>query len=243
MSVVGTNIKNIRLKKNMSLKDVAKKCGVSELFLSDIESGKRVPNTQVISSLSKALGIQIDAIEPSYFSDYFDAEPQAAKQPDTVRQDRHVVYKAEEKARPTDNTLSDAFSKAVRKIPVLGKITAGKKVPYEMDIVDQKFEPVFQSKNHNVAGEEFIYFIVPDNSMSGARILKNDLALVFLTDSYFDKDILLVTCNNRTYIRRCRNVEDKRVLLYPENPESEILIADKKDIHVIGKVVRVEFKL
>lgn len=243
MSVVGTNIKNARTKKNMSLKEVAKKCGVSELFLSDIESGKRVPNTQVISSISKVLGIQIDAIEPSYFSDYFSSDPQETKPAEPARPERHVVYKAEERSQPVANTLSDAFSKAVRKIPVLNKITAGKKVPYEMDIVDSKFEPVFQTKGNNVAGEAFIYFIVQDNSMSGTRILKNDLALVFLTDSYFDKDILLIVHQNRTYIRRCKNIEDKRVLLYPENPDYDALILEKKDIQVVGKLVRVEFKL
>lgn len=243
MSVVGTNIKNARVKKNMSLKEVAKKCGVSELFLSDIESGKRVPNTQIISSISKVLGIQIDAIEPSYFSDYFSSEPQETKHTEPVKQERHVVYKTEERNQPADNTLSDAFSKAVRKIPVLNKITSGKKAPYEMDIVDSKFEPVFQTKGNNVAGEDFIYFVIPDNSMSAARIMKNDLALVFLTDSYFDKDILLVVYNNRTYIRRCKNIEDKRVLLYPENPEYDVLVLEKKDIQVIGKLVRVEFKL
>ena len=242
MSIIGANIKNIRTKKNISIKELAKKCGISELFLADIESGKRVPNTQVVNSISKALTINIEAIEPQYFSDYFDGEEpkkEEVKKPSTVV----ATSKTLEKGYVSDNPLSTAFTKAANKIPVLNKITAGKAFPFEGDIIDYKYEPVFQGKQNNVSGENFIYFTVQDNSMSSARIMKNDLALVFITDSIFDKDIILVVFNGKTYIRRLKTVEDKKYLLYPENPEFEVLLADKKDVKIIGKIVRVEFKV
>lgn len=242
MSVIGTNIKNVRIKKNLSLKEVAKKCGMTELFLSDVESGKRVPNTQVINAISKAMGVQVDAIEPSYFSDYFDENEKPKKEEVFEAKPAKAVSK-QAAADYADSSLSSAFTKATRKIPVLNKLTPGKKVPFEMDVIDNKFEPVFQNKNNQVAGDDFIYFVVPDNSMSGTRILKNDLALVFMTDSIFDKDIILFTYNNKAYIRRVKTLEDKKLLLFPENPDFEVVVAEKKDVQIVGKIVRIEFKI
>ena len=242
MSVIGSNIKNIRSKKNLTLKEIAKKCGITEQYLSDIETGRKVPNTQLINSISKVLGVHIDAIEPSYFSDYFEDETSYGKEAPAKKVDGPAPRNVE-KREASSNTLSDAFSKATRKIPVLNKITAGKRVPSEQDIVDHKFEPVFQTKTNNVAGEEFIYYIINDNSMSGSRILKGDLALVFLTDSIMDRDILLFTYGSKTFVRRVKQLEDRRLLLYPDNPENEVIIADKKDVSIIGKLVRIEFKL
>lgn len=242
MSIIGTNIKNIRNKQGLSAKQLAKKCGISESALLEIEDGKKVPTTQFTNIITKVLGVNIDAIEPAYFSDYFDEEPEQ-KEPVTSNSSKVINTKTVDNKQGKTNTISDAFSKAVRKIPVVNKITVGKSVPFEGDIIDNKFEPVFQSKNNNVAGEEFIYYMVQDNSMQGARIMKSDLALVFLTDSIRDKDIVLFTHKNTTYIRRYKAVSDTLAVLYPENPDFETFAIDKKDIKLVGKVLRVEFKV
>jgi SOS-response transcriptional repressor LexA len=242
MSIIGTNIKKIRIKQNLSAKQLAKKCGISETALLEIEDGKKVPTTQLTNLITKGLGVNIDAIEPSYFSDYFEENPEP-KETLQVSPSRTSSAKQETTKPSGANTISDALSKAVKKIPVVAKITAGKSVPFEGDIIDNKFEPVFQGKNNNVSGEAFIYYLVQDNSMQGARIMKSDLALVFLTDSIRDKDIVLFTYKNNTYIRRYKAVSDNLVVLYPENPDFETFAVDKKDIKIVGKVLRVEFKI
>lgn len=242
MSIIGTNIRNIRNKQKLSAKQLAKKCGISESALLEIEEGKKIPTTQFTKLITKVLGVNIDAIEPSYFSDYFDEEPEQ-KEPAASRSAKIINTKNADNKQGKANTISDAISKAVQKIPVLSKVTAGKGVPFEGDIIDSKFEPVFQGKSNNIAGEEFIYYLVADNSMQGARIMKGDLALVFLTDSIRDKDIVLFTYKNNTYIRRYKAVTDTLIVLYPENPDYETFAIDKKDIRLIGKLLRIEFKL
>lgn len=241
MSIIGTNIRKIRMKQNLTAKQLAKKCGISEAALLEIEEGKKVPTTQLTKLITKGLGVNIDAIEPSYFSEYFDEnpEPKETPQPSTARV---VNAKQTDNKQSNANTISDALSKAVKKIPVISKMTAGKSVPFEGDIIDNKFEPVFQGKGNNVAGEDFVYYLVQDNSMQGARIMKGDLALVFLTDSIRDKDIVLFSYKNNTYIRRYKSAENL-ALLYPEHPDFETIVADKKDLKIAGKVLRVEFKL
>lgn len=241
MSIIGTNIKKVRMKQNLSAKQLAKKCGITEAALIEIEEGRKIPNTQLTKAITKGLGVNIDAIEPSYFSDYFDENPEPKEVPANTA--RILNAKPADTKQNNANTISDALSKAVKKIPVIGKITPGKSVPFDGDIIDNKFEPVFQGKGNNVAGEDFVYYMVQDNSMQGARIMKNDLALVFLTDSIRDKDIVLFSYKNNTYLRRYKAVTDNLVVLFPENPDYDTFAIDKKDAKIVGKVLRVEFKI
>lgn len=240
MSVIGTNMKNVRIQKNMSIREVAKKAGVSELLLSDIESGKKIPNTQLINSISKILGVSIEAIEPSYFSSYFEE----GKEPEIkIEQGAKHSFKKREESAPANTTISDALSKAIKKVPVLNKITHGKPFPYDNDVIDYKLEPAFMNKANNVKGDEFIYFIQHDDSMIGARILKGDLCLVFLTDSLLDKDIVLAIYGGKTIIRSYKDIDLNKIILYPASLTFEAIVADKKNINIVGKVVRVEFKI
>ncbi|SHI60326.1 LexA family transcriptional regulator [Lutispora thermophila] len=237
MSIIGINIKNARTKKNLSMKELAKKSGVTEQYLADIESGKKVPNHKVIENISKALGIAIDLLEPSYFSQYF--EEDGDKKPSKPSKEKIVEHKHEE----ADNTISSALSKAVRKIPVIDKITSIHNFPSKNDIVDYKYEPVFQNKGFNVSGEEFVYYIVQDDSMSNSRMLKGDLALIFITDSIRNGDIVLFTYKNKTYLRRIAYLDDENIIAYGDNYECEPLILNSTDINIIGKAVRIEFKI
>lgn len=236
MSIIGTNIKNTRNKKNLSLKELSKKSGVSEQYLMDIESGKKIPNQNLIESISKALGVGIDLIEPSYFSQYFESDDK--EDPKPLKQ-KNISKKLSE----DDNSISSALSKAVRKIPLIGEITSIKDFPDKKDIIDYKYEPVFQNKGFNISSGEFIYYIVQDNAMSNSRILKGDLALIFITDSIRNGDIVLYIDKNKAFLRRITYLDHSDLLLYADNYEYQPSLSDAKNIHIIGKVVRVEFKI
>ncbi len=51
------NLKYYRLKKNMSMKDLAEACGVTSMAISNYESGKRKPDMDTINKLAEALDI------------------------------------------------------------------------------------------------------------------------------------------------------------------------------------------
>lgn len=60
MSEFGRLIRRIRKEKKLSLKDVAKRGGLSHAYISQIENGKRVnPTGQVINKLAKGLGVPV----------------------------------------------------------------------------------------------------------------------------------------------------------------------------------------
>lgn len=51
------NLKYYRLKKNMSMKDLAEACGLTSMAISNYESGKRQPDMETINKLASALGV------------------------------------------------------------------------------------------------------------------------------------------------------------------------------------------
>ncbi len=53
------NLKYYRLKKNMSMKDLAEACGVTSMAISNYESGKRKPDMETINKLAEALGVYV----------------------------------------------------------------------------------------------------------------------------------------------------------------------------------------
>ncbi|MBW5381558.1 helix-turn-helix domain-containing protein [Brachyspira hampsonii] len=56
---IGIKIKDIRTKKGILLKDLAKKCGISSSMLSQIEKGNANPSLNTIKSIAKELGVPI----------------------------------------------------------------------------------------------------------------------------------------------------------------------------------------
>lgn len=59
MDSFGTVLKNIRKMKNLSLRDVEKKSGISNSYLSQIEQGKRgIPSIPLLVKLDDALNLQ-----------------------------------------------------------------------------------------------------------------------------------------------------------------------------------------
>ena len=53
------NLKYYRLKKNMSMKDLAEACGVTSMAISNYESGKRKPDMDTINKLAEILGVYV----------------------------------------------------------------------------------------------------------------------------------------------------------------------------------------
>lgn len=59
----GMKIRNLRIKKGMSLTDLAKTSGISKSYLSFIERGKQTnPSIEVIEKISKALSVDLQSL-------------------------------------------------------------------------------------------------------------------------------------------------------------------------------------
>lgn len=54
----GKALREIRLKKNLSQGDIAKKLGVHRSYISGLERGKRNPSLLTIKKMAKAIGVE-----------------------------------------------------------------------------------------------------------------------------------------------------------------------------------------
>lgn len=97
MKIVGTRLKELRLKKGLSLRELAKQAHMSHSFIADIEAGRSNPSLDTIEVLAKVLNISID----------------------------YLLGRAED-PRPLSQLIPGAYpvGKMV-KLPVLGVIRAG----------------------------------------------------------------------------------------------------------------------
>ncbi|BAH06582.1 hypothetical protein CKR_1531 [Clostridium kluyveri NBRC 12016] len=125
--------------------------------------------------------------------------------------------------------------------------------------------PIFQiTKNHpslfiaeNISGYEYFdkpeelsknyfFFKIEDNSMSNARIFKDDLVCIYKQDHIEDNKLMLIQVKNMGIIlRRVLKCGDSLIIL-PENHKYRPIALSKKDLEedsfkVIGKAVYVKF--
>jgi transcriptional regulator with XRE-family HTH domain len=63
MKTLGQYIRELRDKKDLSLRELATKIDCSAAFLSDIELGKRFPSEQVLLLIAKVLGVSSDELK------------------------------------------------------------------------------------------------------------------------------------------------------------------------------------
>lgn len=69
----GTFLRQVREQKGISLRELAKKIGVSGAFLSDIELGRRFPAPDKIELLAKEIGVPVEELQQYDFRDEAEA--------------------------------------------------------------------------------------------------------------------------------------------------------------------------
>lgn len=57
---IGAIIKKIRLEKGIKQIELARMAGISNTYLSDIESGRTIPSLKTLTKIARALGVEND---------------------------------------------------------------------------------------------------------------------------------------------------------------------------------------
>ncbi|SHF27485.1 helix-turn-helix domain-containing protein [Caloramator proteoclasticus] len=217
MSRVGSKIKQERIKANLSLKELAKKLGISEGFLQDVEIGKRVANENLIKRVEKLLNVNLS---DSLFEEV--DEPI-----ENIKEYREPVK--------VNKQLEDAFSSILKKIPVCDL--------YLKEIYDYKYLPIKDKKVEGLNAEKIFYIIAPDDSMRGFRIAKGDRVMVYLTPELETNSIYVIELEGKRMIRQLKRLDSNRVLLISQSNEIKTESKDIKSFKIIGKCIKVEFEL
>ena len=176
MSRIGQEISKLRLQKGMTQKQLAKKLGVSEGFILDIESGKKIISDDMIGRVSKALDFELGPIG------LFASDDKLADTRNVTENSRSprsgISPKIQDSAskntspQPVQEVWDDAFGNILKTVPVYG---------YRMDkLIDKKLLPIEKNKVEGFQKEKVFYLNIEDSDMSGFRISKGDRAFRYL---------------------------------------------------------------
>jgi transcriptional regulator with XRE-family HTH domain len=226
MSRIGNIIRQERLKKGLSPKQIGRKCGVSESFILDVESGKKIINEKLLDKLSKILGknleenVTLEATETR--------EPIEKSQPKVqAPQKRQIVT-------PLDQ-WSDALSGIIKKIPIYDinmKVLKG-----------HKSFPIINKKVEGFSPEKLIYIEIADDTLNGFRICKKDKILLYLNQELVNNSFSLIAYDGKRQFRKIKRIEGNKVEILSHHIERKSIVKSIRDVKIIGRGIRLEVEL
>ena len=245
MSRLGDLLKTERLRRKMTLKQVARLGGVSEGYLKDVEEGRKIIADDQARRILKKIGLQehneegftLDDIAAT--ADLQTVTPQANPKPapkKTVTLDSETVYQSRvgEEQQVTGGIWLDALTSVMKRVPVYNAV---------MKKTDHRLLPILDGRIEGAAPDKVFYLSAPDDSMRGFRILRDDLCLIVPSNSPIDGAVMLVEHNQHRYLRKVKKLDALNVLLQSYDREYAAETCALPEVNFLGRVVRVEFSL
>jgi transcriptional regulator with XRE-family HTH domain len=225
-------IKAERLRQGLSPKVLAKKGGISESYLVEVESGKKIIADKDAARLLKLMGRSGGVLA--------DFEAQAdgmqAAAPARPRQQLKIkeAQSEQEASAPVNESWLAALSGAIQAVPI--KNTA-------MHTLKTRPMPLEGGKIAGAAPDKVFFLEVPDDSMAGYRIRRGDLALIAPAPNLKSDAYYLIEAAGKVALRKITVQDQNRVLAqwYDFEPKTELFKAD--DVKFIGQVKKIEFEV
>lgn len=228
MSRVGEKIKEARLKNGISQKDLAKKLGVAEKFINEVEMGRKVAQESFIEKAGKVLKTDFNDVSMVVTDEALQEERK------TLRETSSNNYnKKQEKEK--DEVWTNAFSSVLKNVPIYDYALKNSKGYKEMPIHSNKIEGYTQDK--------VLFIEIQDDEMSGFRILKGDLAFAYLTREVENNGIFLVDYKGKRAIRQIKVLGNSKVLLVSNTGGLLTETMESRDITIVARLKRLEINL
>jgi transcriptional regulator with XRE-family HTH domain len=175
MSRLGDLLKTERLRRKMTLREVARAGGVSESYLKDVEEGKRIIADDQARRILKKIGLK-EHNEPDFSLDDIAATvdlstvaPAVAAQPQARPKPAETQVAYSDEKDQGGGVWLDALSSVLKRVPVYNAV---------MKEIDHRLLPILDGRIEGAAPDKVFYYSVPDDGMRGFRILKGDLCLI-----------------------------------------------------------------
>ncbi len=244
MSRLGDLIRTERLRAKMTPKQVAKKCGIAESYLTAVEAGTRIIADDQARRILKAIGLReqteadfslddiaatVDlAAVASPVAKTVAARPQQPKQPEA-----EIVASTDEKGVGGSVWL-DALTSVLKRVPVMNAV---------MKPIDYRLLPIQSGKIEGANPDKVFYFTAPDDSMRGFRIHQGDVALIVPAHSPVDGAVMLVEYNSHRFLRKVKKLADFTVILQSFDREYDAVTVQLNECNFIGRAVKLEVTL
>lgn len=222
MSRIGENIKNSRIKAGMSLKQLAKKLGVAESFITEVELGRKIANQDFIDRISKVIGKDINDITMSFEEQIYEEE-------------KGKKYTLEPKKEQVQDVWNDAFGSILKSVPVYG---------YDLSKPSKYRQlPISNNKIEGYALDKVLYLEIQDDDMIGFRMSKGDMAFGHITHEIENNTICLIERGEERVIRQIKKLDSNKLLLLSNRGILRTDTVEIKEIKVLVKLEKLEIKL
>ena len=223
MSRVGERIKEAREKSGMTQKALAKKLGVAEKFVNEVEAGRKIINESLISKVSKVLNTDLNDINMVVTDEELQKELKAEKQ---VR-----------KTKPSEvnEVWNQAFGSVLKNVPI-----------YDYSLNQTKGYKQLATASNKIDGHtanKVFYLNIENNDMTGFRIQENDLALCYSIKEIENNAICLVEFKGKRVVRQIKKLDNVKALLISNNGSMRTETANIKEVKAIAKLYKIEFNL
>ncbi len=239
MSRLGDLIRLERTRQNLTHKQVAKKCGVSDKYLMEVEAGTRIIADDQARRILKVMGMSqqtetdftLDDIAATV--DLQSAMPQLQKAVEPKKPAKEQE-KEKEDAGVAGSIWLDALSGVLKHVPIYNAV---------MKEVDHRLLPITNGRIEGAAPDKVFYFVAPDNEMRGFRIMKGDYVLVVPAQAPVDDGIMLIQTPQGRVLRKTKKLEHFKVMLQRYDAQCESEIMNLNELNCVGRCVRLEAEL
>ena len=223
MSRVGERIKEARSKSGITQKALAKKLGVAEKFINEVETGRRIINESLISKISKVLNTDLNDINMVVTDEELQKELKAEKEV--------------KKTRPSEvnEVWNQAFGSVLKNVPI-----------YDYSLNQTKGYKQLATASNKIDGHtanKVFYLNIENNDMTGFRIQENDLALCYSIKEIENNAICLVEFKGKRVVRQIKKLDNVKALLISNNGSMRTETANIKEVKAIAKLYKIEFNL
>ncbi|MBR6753390.1 MAG: helix-turn-helix domain-containing protein, partial [Clostridia bacterium] len=219
MSRLGDLIRLERTRQGMTHKQVARKCGVSDKYLMEVEAGTRIIQDEQARRILKVMGLtqqteadfSLDDIAATV--DLQSAVPQLTRA--VEKKEKQPVAEAKADPGVSGSIWLDALAGVLKHVPIYNAV---------MKEVGHRLLPITNGKIEGANPDKVFYFMAPDNDLRGFRVQRGDLVLVVPAQAAVDGAIMLLQSPLGRVLRKVKRVNDYQAMLqkYDDAFESEI---------------------
>lgn len=218
---IGKKIAEIRNSQKLTQKQLAKKLGVAENFIKDVELGKKIMNESLIDKVSKLYNVDFQ---------------QGLGDDDTDEVDKKKFRESPQKALEKANDVwTNAFGSLIKKVPVYDYSMTKALASIDMPVVDNKVEGYGQDK--------VMFLKVEEDSMLSMRIHCDDLAFSLINSNIENNGIYFIERGDERIIRQIKVLDSEKLLLVSHKGALRTETVNKKEIKVLAKLLWLKIKL
>ena len=229
MSRVGEKIKEARTKAGLTQKALGKKLGVSDKFINEVEMGRRVAQEGFIERAAKILNTDLNDISMVVTDE---ALMEERKITEVAKKEKKINAKILGETSPV---WTDAFSSVMKKVII-----------YDYSLkkeLGSKELPIYSNKVEGYPADKVLYIKVEDNSMSGFRMMKDDIVFGHLVKEVSNNGMFLIEYDNKRVIRQIKSLGGQKLLLIGNDGAAKTETIQMNEVKIIAKLERLEIQL